>query len=110
MQSAGVFYVLISTDKYGFRLLSRRIPQNEMERLRSETSNFLCFPEPECSALAIQCHPLRASLHSYLTLHCSAFPYQTLTASSLSPLTKWSNGPAGPTRDRLVQSGPGTQA
>jgi len=34
-QSAGVFYVLISTDKYGFRPLPRRIPQNEMEDLRS---------------------------------------------------------------------------
>jgi len=35
-QSAGVFYVLISTDKYGFRPLPRRIPQNEMEELRSK--------------------------------------------------------------------------
>ena len=35
-QSAGVFYVLISTDKYGFRPLPRRIPRNEMERLRGE--------------------------------------------------------------------------
>ena len=35
-QSAGVFYVLISTDKYGFRPLPRRIPQNEMEKLRSK--------------------------------------------------------------------------
>ena len=35
-QSAGVFYVLISTDKYGFRPLPRRIPQNELEELSSE--------------------------------------------------------------------------
>ena len=32
-QSAGVFYVLISTDRYGFRPLPRRVPQNEMEEL-----------------------------------------------------------------------------
>ena len=35
-QSAGVFYVLISTDKYGLRPLPRRIPQKEMEDLRSK--------------------------------------------------------------------------
>ena len=35
-QSAGVFYVLISTDKYGFRPLPRRIPQSEMEELISK--------------------------------------------------------------------------
>ena len=33
-QSAGVFYVLISTDKYGFRPLPRRIPQNKLEELK----------------------------------------------------------------------------
>ena len=35
-QSAGVFYVLISTDKYGFRPLPQRIPQNKLEELRSK--------------------------------------------------------------------------
>ena len=58
-------------------------------------------------ALAIQCYSLQANLRSRLTLLGSAFPYQTLTASSsLSPLTKWSSGPAGPARGgiRLIDS------
>ena len=38
-QSAGVFYILISADKHGFRPLPRRIPQNEMDELKNKMNN-----------------------------------------------------------------------
>ena len=38
-QSAGVFYVLISMDKYCLCSLPQHIPQKEMEELRSKMDN-----------------------------------------------------------------------
>ena len=67
-----------------------------------------CYPEPGCSVLANLCYSLRANRRSRMTLHGSAFPHQTLTASSLSPLTKWSSGPASQNAEGLVGFSGGT--
>ena len=64
-QSAGIFYVLISMDKYyGFRLLPWYIPQNEMERLKREMSTVEKAPVDSRSTRLIQTHWTRMSILS----------------------------------------------